>query len=164
MSFTDPALLRGESFAYALSRVGQFNDTGDFVESVSLDLYIDEEGTVNLAGKLLSYAGSDPIDCTDVPTFSPDNNFVQGLSQVLPGVPVGAILGYGTGLRRTDLPPGYGFCDGSVYKLPDGSEWVTPYLITPPRRYSASIQKLPTGAVFTGKKRIPYTPPGGISS
>lgn len=134
--FTDPAVLRGESFSHGLTRLGP--DENDEPSSL-LDLYVDEEGNASLSGRLLVYEGTDPLDCDKIPTFSPSNNLVAGLASALPPpVPDGAYFPYQA--NGDSAPPGYAYCDGSVYSLPNGDLWTTPDLPTP------HIQKLPAGA------------------
>jgi hypothetical protein len=148
--FNDPSILREESFAPGLSRP----NPDQFGQSASLDVYVDDEGNTNVQGKILSYASTDPIDCEEVPRFSSDNNFVAGLAKSIPGVPPGAYFQYAGDKKKA--PEGYAYCNGGVYTLADGTEWVTPYLITPPSKFSTYIQKLPEGATFTGRYYSPF--------
>ena len=150
--FSDPALLNGESYAYGLTRVGDTQDSEEFTESTSLDLYIDEEGVANFLGRIFSYEEQDPIDCETVPKFSSGNNFIKGVAQVLPpGVPVGSFFGYVPPLGEKEPPAGYGFCDGSLYELPDGTIWVTPNIPPAAGQANVFIQKLPSGARLSGR-------------
>lgn len=151
--FSDPALLNGESYAYGLTRVNNTSSTDEFTESTNLDLYIDEEGVANFLGKIFSYADRDPIDCEKVPRFSSGNNFIKGLAQALPpGVPVGAFFAYSfQALEEREPPPGYAFCDGKRYELPDGKIWVTPTITPPLGQPGTYIQKLPPGAKPTDR-------------
>lgn len=159
-NFTDPALLGGESFAYGLSRVGDVEESEEFTESVSLDLYIDEDGTTNISGKILSFAKRDPIDCEQVPNFSNTNNFIKGLAQALPpGVPVGAFFGYVS--VEKEPPAGYGFCNGGLYELPDGNFWVTPNIPPAAGQANVFIQKLPPGAKSLGRAAGPFQTANG---
>ncbi len=144
--------LSGRSFSYGLAPPDYSSvDSGEFVESPSLSVLVDEDGDVNVSGSVKLFAGTDPIDSDKIPTFSKGNKFVAGLEKVLPGVPAGGIIAYTGGNQALvaggsvgSLPGGFVRADGKVYKLASGRTWFTPTL--PPGPGFVWIVRLPEGA------------------
>ena len=137
--FTDSDRLRGRQFGY-----GPSSDPGteptSFTESVSLSLYVDVEGSVQAGTRIVLHEPTDPIDSVDVPAFSPDNRFVQGLERVLDTVPDGTIILFPT--RRIDrqgaeveypkhTPAGYVPCVSQTLRYLDRSEIYVPRIPVP---------------------------------
>jgi hypothetical protein len=84
--FTSSRNLKGQSFAHGLAPFDPLSlDSDEFVETSRLSILIDEEGEVNVSGPVRLFAGTDPIDSDEIPTFSKGNKFVAGLEKVLPG-------------------------------------------------------------------------------
>jgi hypothetical protein len=156
-SFTDPSILKGESYSHALARVNTAPDTSseEFQPDNELAVYVDEEGTVNTLGTIYSYASRDPIECETTPEFNPENNFIRGLQKALsPGVPVGGVIAYSTGGLTNpakQLPAGYAPCNGGIYRRADGSLWTVP-AIASVGFGTIYIQRLPADAVYTGRQ------------
>jgi hypothetical protein len=154
--FTSSRNLKGQSFAHGLAPFDPLSlDSDEFVETPSLSILIDEDGEVNVSGPMKLFAGTDPIDSDEIPTFSKGNKFVAGLERVLPGVPVGGIIAYTggggvfvAGASVGNLPEGFVRADGKVYKLAGGRTWVAP--IIPPGPGFIWIVRLPAGAAGTG--------------
>lgn len=157
--FTDPDQLRGRQFGYGLSPDPGTEPTS-FTESVSLSLYVDVEGVVQAGTRVVLHEPTDPIDSVDVPAFSPDNRFVQGLERVLETVPDGTIILFPTyridrqreKVRYPDhTPAGYVPCVGQTLKYRDGSEIYVPVIPAPTNlnetsRYGARyMMKVPVG-------------------
>lgn len=98
--FDSTESLRGQSFAYGLSPFDPLStDSEEFVESDEVAVFVDEEGKTNVAGQIILHENTDPIDCAEgaeVPTFSPENKFIQGLKLQFEGVPIGGIILYPT--------------------------------------------------------------------
>lgn len=165
--FNSDATLGGESFSHGLTRLGgeRVNNNSsdeDFAPSNDLALFVDEEGKVNIDGKVYSYEDIDPIDSETVPKFGKENNFIKGLAAVLPSVPVGGVIGYGSGIPLAtsvrlskSVPAGYAVCDGSVYKSPEtGKIWVTPLISLSLTGGFIYIQRLPEGYEPTGRSLL----------
>jgi len=81
--FTDPLVLSGKRFTHGLARLREASISGQFVPSQSLSVYVDSKGRVNVNGPILSYETVDPLNCTEVPLFSPDNKFIKGLEKAI---------------------------------------------------------------------------------
>jgi hypothetical protein len=158
--FTSSRNLKGQSFAHGLAPFDPLSlDSDEFVETPRLSILIDEEGEVNVSGPVRLFAGTDPIDSDEIPTFSKGNKFVAGLEKVLPGVPAGGIIAYtegrgvlvaGSGVGK-GLPEGFARTDGKIYRLAGGGTWVAP--IIPPGVLGTDviwIVRLPAGAEATG--------------
>lgn len=168
--FTDPDKLRGRQFGYALGP-DPGSEPAQFTESVSLSLYVDVEGVIRAGSPIVLHQQADPIDAIDVPTFSRDNRFVQGLEAVLQTVPDGTIILFPT--RRIDrqgaevmypkdTPEGYVPCVGQTLKYPDGSSVYVPLISVPANANGIALydarymMKVPRG----WKTPDPALPPG----
>jgi hypothetical protein len=155
--FNSSENLRGQSFAHALAPFDRVaTDSDEFVESGRMSVFVDEQGTVNVADELRLFKDTDPIDAEVKPKFSPGNKFIQGLLDVVSAVPVGGIILYtkfGNFGAPTSAPGGYGLCDGSIYKTADGGTFVAPNLGT--FGTATWIVKLPAGVKSTGDKASP---------
>jgi len=153
--FDDPASLRGQSFGYGLAPLDPVaEDSEIFVETRRLGLFIDEQGMGHVSGPLRLYASTDPIDCEEIPTFSKNNLFIKGISNVIPTVPT-----YGIILCDAGKVPSSGWarCNGEVYELSDGERYRVPNLILFTPGFAPTgvglvyIQKLPEGAKSLGR-------------
>ena len=157
--FTDTDKLRGRQFGYGLAPDPGTEPTS-FTESVSLSLYVDEEGAVQAGTRIVLHERTDPLDSVKVPIFGSDNRFIRGLELVLDTVPNGTIILFPT--RRIDrlgaevmypdhTPPGYVPCIGQTLRYRGGSEIYVPNIPVPtdandialyPARY---MMKVPVG-------------------
>ena len=168
--FTDSNLIRGRQFGYGLSS-DPGTEPATFTESISLSLYVDVEGVVQAGTRIVLHEPTDPIDSVDVPAFSQDNRFVQGLENVLETVPDGTIILFPT--YRIDrqrekvrypnhTPAGYVPCVGQTLRYLDGSEIYVPRIPVPtnandiPLYNARYMMKVPTG----WKKPDPVLPYG----
>jgi hypothetical protein len=152
--FNDTNSLRGQSFAYGLAPFDPVStDSEEFVESDEVAVFVDGDGTANVAGQILLHKESDPIDAVSIPTFSAENNFIKGLAGVVGAVPPGGVILYaGSALS---LPEGWGLCDGTIYTLPNGGRFIAPRVTLPPGSTDLIVSviyivKLPEGAVRGG--------------
>lgn len=157
--FTDPDQLRGRQFGYGLSP-DPGTEPATFTESISLSLYVDVEGVVQAGTRIVLHEPTDPINSVDVPAFSPDNRFVQGLERVLDTVPEGTIILFPT-LRidrqnskviyPKDTPAGYVPCVGQTLEYQDGSKIYVPSIPVPtnandiPLYNARYMMKVPVG-------------------
>jgi hypothetical protein len=165
--FDNSRTTQGLSFAFGLAPLNTASlESDEFVASSRLSIFVDEDGVINTDGQLKLFAEKDPIDCFVEPTFSKENLFVKGLSKALPAaVPVGGIVLWNRYVNWlpepfttlsvfAPIPSGFVPCDGSVYELPNGKEWVTPRITTLPDDVDdvfdsttlLYIQRLPEGA------------------
>lgn len=151
--FTDPLNLDGQSFPHALSPFSASESAvgaDEFVESLSVGVFVGEDGVVNIADKMVLWGeGEDVLDCKVEPKFSKENKFVKGLENVLPGVPVGAAVVWSRLL--TAPPAGWGEADGSIYRSDDGRVFEVPVI---PDLFGGGgigwIVRLPAGAIKIG--------------
>lgn len=146
--FSDSENLRGQSFAYGLAAFDRVaTDSEEFVEAGKVSVFVDEEGDVNVDGKINLFTEQDPIDAIAPPTFSKGNSFIEGLNKAITSVPIGGIILYPTYNPRSvpnyarrnwllstlgpryqgrtiyprDTPPGFVPCVGQVLTYSDGS-------------------------------------------
>jgi hypothetical protein len=150
--FSDSRNLRGQSFSYGLGRFDPIEvDSDEFVETPSLSVFVDEEGITNISDKILLHTSEvDCIDSTTTPQFSKGNKFIAGLARVLPGVPEEGVIAF----AGRGIPPGWGRCNGGIYKRPGGGTWTAPFI--PPGFGSMDvvwIVRLPEGVEDTGFKK-----------
>ena len=143
--------LGAQSFPHGLSPYDPLaNDAEEFVESAEMSVFVGRNGVINIAGEIRLFKETDPIDAEAVPKFSEKNKFIQGIADILPGVPVKGILLY----LGSEAPGGYGLCNGAVYKLSGGKQFITPNLPAPGGTGASGgvvyIIKLPAGAKDTG--------------
>lgn len=166
--FTDPDKLQEKRFSYGLS-TPSFNADSEFSESVSLSLYVDEHGDVNMAERLFLHRALDPIDSNSVPSFSPENKFIEGLSLAIGALPEGSIILFPTYRfdreGRRDLmypkhtPKGFVPCVGQSLSYPGGKTIYVPYLPVTPGYPAAYMMRVEPG----WKTPDPALPPGATS-
>lgn len=149
--FDDSTRLFNRSFSWALGRYRPGIDDDPDSSSPPPDIdelavYVDDEGVLNINGKVVSYSSEDPIDIPAPHSYSPGNNFIAQLNRSLTTVPIGGLILYPTyqplkavvGKRRywyagispryqgrvrypDNTPPGFVPCVGQVLRYPDGS-------------------------------------------
>jgi hypothetical protein len=149
--FTDSNVISGENFSHALSPYDPtITESSEFTPSRTLSVVVGEDGQVNIAKTLLSHSKKDPVNCTEVPTFSKGNKFILGIEKALSPIPAGGIILYSQGESfrgpKDSLPQGFVLCDGTIYTTQEGGYWRTPLL--PNLDTAAYIQKLPSNVTL----------------
>lgn len=176
--FDDPSKLLNRNFGWGL---GSYTEPpledGEPSDSQKLALFVDEEGVINTEGRVMLWKDKDPIDSPSMPTFSKNNQFVEGLKKVINPFPTygvlvfpitlpdsrevistGGLLGpvYGGGAPvkfPRDTPEGFVPCAGQSLRYPGGRVVVVPNMA------SAQVQSgAGDGASIS---TVYYAPPGG---
>lgn len=120
--------------------LGPFRSDIEDISIPSLSVLVDEDGVVQFLNKLYSYNTTDPIDCSTVPTFSRDNNFIAGINRAITTVPTYGIICYPTirpGTKNdkveypTHTPPGYFPLIGKEVGGPNGESYTLPIATSP---------------------------------
>lgn len=94
--FTDSIKLENRNFGWGLSAYPG-DDAEPGTDAPSMALFVDEEGVANVSGPLLLHltAGTaDPIDSVEIPTFSPENLFIEGVRRAIPPFPMYGVLAF----------------------------------------------------------------------
>lgn len=95
--FDDRSKLEGRNFGWGLAAYRDSSISDELEGAGDVDriaLFIDEEGVVNLDGRLNLFVPRDPIDAPEEPTFSKDNLFVSGLRKAIAPFPLHGIVAF----------------------------------------------------------------------
>jgi hypothetical protein len=159
--FDDPDKLLNRNFGWGLAAYDpttSLDGEGEGREdSPQMALFVDEDGVLNTEGRVMLWKETDPIDAPSLPTFSKDNQFVEGLKKVINPFPTFGVLLFPTiipdtrevlssrgffgpiysGGKKTkfpnDTPDGFVPCAGQVLKYPKSSgvgDVVVPNLVS----------------------------------
>jgi hypothetical protein len=151
--FDDPGKLLNTNFGWGLAPyTEEVDDDVPPPDSERLVLFVDEEGVVNIDGKVELWGDKDPINAISTPSFSKDNLFVEGLKKVINPFPTYGLLAYpitqpgsvevlstnsflgpitsgGSDVRFPgSTPEGFVPCAGQILKYPGGETVVVPDL------------------------------------
>ena len=177
--FDDPNKLLNRNFGWGLASYSDITLDGEEIEDVEkLALFVDEDGVLNAAGRIMLWNEKDPVDSAFLPTFTKDNLFIEGLKKVINPFPTfgvlvfpttqpgsrdvvseggwfGTIYSAGSSVRfPQDTPEGFVPCAGQLLRYPKGSgigDVVVPNMIS-------TTRDVGDGGVSTTTY---YAPPGG---
>ena len=156
--FDDPGKLLNRNFGWGLaSYTDILLDGEEPSDSQKLALFVDEEGVLNTEGQILLWKEKDPIDAPTPPTFSKNNQYIEGLKKVINPFPTYGVLLFPTTIPSSreviseggffgptysagtstrfprDTPEGFVPCAGQTLRYPGGGTIVVPNLISSTR-------------------------------